>query len=159
MTMALAAVIGQVLTLLGVLAGFAYQYIVAARQHRWDSEERQGIAAALKLRVEAAATELALTQVRAARAVADVQAATETRLHRAIDQNTSLSVKAFEAGAQAIEVGNHVNEKLYALGLAQQAARLEGTAERAQLQQTGDATLDLVTHIDDATSPPPRGGV
>lgn len=88
MSIGMAAVIGQVLTFLTVIAGFAYQYMRDAQRHKWDQEERKSIAEA---------------------ALATGQQ-TERRLSNQIDENTQVSRTAFKEA-------NDVNLKLHALGL------------------------------------------
>jgi hypothetical protein len=102
MTVAFAAVIGQVLTFLTVIAGFIFQYLRETRQHVWDQEQRIAIAKNVLATQEAAATVLALKA-----------AETEARLAAQIENNTEVSKLAFKEA-------NDVNNKIHALGLARQ---------------------------------------
>lgn len=52
MSMESAAVLGQVLTFLAVIAGFINQYLREARRHRWDVDERKFTAKSLTKHIE-----------------------------------------------------------------------------------------------------------
>jgi hypothetical protein len=102
MSVAVAAVIGQVLTFLTVIAGFIFQYLRETRQHKWEQDQRIDIAHKALATQEATAKDLATKTAEA-----------EARLAAQIENNTEVSRSAFREA-------NDVNNKIHALGLAKQ---------------------------------------
>ena len=138
----LAAIAGQIITFLGVLASMWVSTYRENRNHRWAVEEREAIAAELSRTAAAlatnAASSAALLASTATSAAADLaargalaQAQIEAmiaahktatndagrRIEDAIKHNTSLTEEAAAAAREAFQEANQINRKIATLGL------------------------------------------
>ncbi len=132
----------------GVLAGVATQvltYLREERRHRWDIEQRdydraERLRVAQELKDEQARIALEIARKHetvAARGREATMKGIETIVGK-IDENTEISVKAFD-------VANHVNEKLVAIGEARVKQHSDRQTDR--IEQVVTDTNRVVHHM------------
>lgn len=136
-----AILVGQVVTLILAILGFAVSLYREKRNRKWDLEDREAARLRQLEQQKATATALATKTEETATAISDKIDERTVAIMQKVEENTDISRKAF------VEA-NHINEKI--LNITRRFMESEPTETLERIDKTTEKTQTQVAEIHEA---------